>query len=96
LPAFTLLLLQLLTAAVVAFVQEICHTPDILVVKPDFDVFAIKEYLKQNLRVILLSLCLAVFFPLWIQSTLHFENITSLIMILVGMSSPHNSASILT
>lgn len=88
--AFTLLLLQLIISAVVVFVWNVYNIPDIAALKPDFDAFSFKQHLQQNFKLILLSLSLAVFFPLWIQATLHFENITALLMILVGISSPHD------
>jgi hypothetical protein len=85
LSAFTLLLLQLIASAVLIFVRDLYRVTDILNLKSDFDAFSATNYIRQNSTSALLSLCLAIFFPLRIQSTLHFENIASLLMILVGM-----------
>jgi hypothetical protein len=87
LSAFTLLLLQLIASAVLIFVRDLYRVTDILNLKSDFDAFSATNYIRQNSTSALLSLCLAIFFPLRIQSTLHFENIASLLMILVGMLS---------
>lgn len=97
LPAFLLLLLQLIASAAVIFVRNLNSTSNILDFKPDYHAFSITHHLQQNPRLILLSSCLAIFFPLWIQSTLHFENITSLLMILVCvLPLPRTSLVMLT
>ena len=40
-------------------------------------------YLYTNFRLVLSAVCLAVFFPLWLQAVLHFENTAALLMLLV-------------
>jgi hypothetical protein len=87
LSAFTLLLLQLIASAVLIFVRDLYCVTDILTLKSDFNALSATNYIRQNSTSATLSLCLAMFFPLWTQSTLHFENIASLLMILVGMLS---------
>ncbi|KAG9760703.1 hypothetical protein KCU75_g10673, partial [Aureobasidium melanogenum] len=75
---FALVILQLIAATVVIFLHGMCHAEKIT------DVF--KPNPEGNtllfLKLAFMSWCLAFFFPLWIQSTLHFENIATLLMIL--------------
>lgn len=92
-----LLLLQLIVSAALLFVRNLYPAPNILDFKPGFYAFSINYRLQQNSKLILLSSCLPIFFPLWIQSTLHFENITSLLMILVRvLPLPLTSIMVLT
>ncbi|KAK6000035.1 hypothetical protein QM012_004023 [Aureobasidium pullulans] len=82
---YTLLLLQLGAASILILLRDLCYAErvwDVFGSKPDLGLSFTTNSIQQTLRLALLSYCLAFFSPLWIQSTLHFENIVTLLMIL--------------
>jgi hypothetical protein len=87
--AFHLLLLQLLVAVAMlacsALVSErlfVNLTERASFLHPT----VIAGYLFKNPNLLLSAICLAAFFPLWLQAILHFENLTALLMLSVSVS----------
>jgi hypothetical protein len=87
--AFELLLMQLATAGVCFFCHHVLNHASsynkAFSVQFDLVLPSPSNYLKDHLRLLLMTACLAVFFPLWIQAMIHFENVIVLLMMLVSV-----------